>query len=203
MLHILGVSHFAQSRKASAEETEAQREFSRILKHIIRDVHPAFVAEEESEENLRNQEKMSIAKDISDSTGVEHRFCDPNQQQRRSIGYLASEAIMICHKSLLGRNLPFEEYRLKAHVIEMAQHFPKRERFWLQGLTGCREQDAVFICGESHIESFTNLLHNEDIPYRVVERAIGMTEAEREDASKIVQYLESHPELRSQSEPSL
>jgi len=197
MLHILGASHLAQSRKEGVEETEAQRAFSSFLKQIIQDVHPTFIAEEQSEENLANQGKMSIPKEISDSGGIEHRFCDPNRAERQSIGYLSGQDILSRHKTLLGTNLPFEECRLKAHAIEMAQHFRKREQFWLRGLTGCREQNAVFVCGDSHIESFTSLLQAEDIPYRVVGRSIGMTDAEREDARRIVQYLEAHSELRN------
>lgn len=197
MLHLLGASHFAQARKEGVEETEAQKAFSGFLKQIIQDVHPGFIAEEQSEENLANQEKISIPKEISDSEGIEHRFCDPNSAERRSIGYLRGEDILLRHKSLLGSNLPFEECRLKAHAIEMAQHFRKREQFWLRGLAGCREQNAVFVCGDGHIESFISVLQGEDIPYRVVGRSIGMTEAEREDARRIVQYLEAHPELRN------
>jgi hypothetical protein len=197
MLHVLGVSHLAQARKPDVEETEAHKTFSRFLRQVIQDVHPSFIAEEQSEENLANQEKISIPKEISDSEGIEHRFCDPNRVERQSMGYLGGQDIMSRHKILLGQNLPFEEYHLKAHAIEMAQHFRKREQFWLRGLVGCREQNAVFICGDGHIESFTSLLQGEDIPHRVVGRSIGMTEAEREDARRIVQYLEAHPELRN------
>ncbi len=113
------------------------------------------------------------------------------------MGYQRGQDILSRHKILLGQNLPSEECRLKAYAIEMAQHFRKREQFWLRGLVGCREQDAIFVCGDSHIESFTSLLQGEDIPHKVVGRNIGMTEAEREDARKIVQYLEAHAELRT------
>ena len=197
MLHLLGVSHFAQARKKEVEETEAQKAFSGFLKQIIQDVHPVFIAEEQSEENLANQGKISIPKEISDSEGIEHRLCDPNSAERRSMDYLRGEDILLRHKNLLGSNLPFEECSVKAYAIEMAYHFPKREQFWLRGLTGCREQNAVFVCGDSHIEPFTSLLQGKNIPHRVAGRSIGMTEAEREDARRIVQNLETHPELRN------
>jgi hypothetical protein len=197
MLHIFGVSHLAQARKADAEETEAHKAFSRFLKQVIQDLHPAFVAEEQSEENLADQGKISIPKEVSASEGIEHRFCDPNRAERQSMGYLSGHDILSRHKKLLGSNLPFEECRLKAYAIEMAQHFRKREQFWLRGLAGCREQDAVFVCGDGHIESFTSLLQDDDIAHKVVGRGIGLTEAERKDARRIVQYLEAHPELRN------
>lgn len=195
MLHLLGVSHSVQTRKKD-EGTEAQKAFFRILNQIIRDVHPAFIAEEQSEENLVRKGKISIPKEVSDSEGIEFRFCDPNSEQRRSIGYLGGDELLLC-KSLLGRNLPFKECSVKARAIEMAQYFPKREQFWFRGLAGCREQDAVFVCGDAHIDSFTRLLKSEHVPHRVVERGIGMTEDDRAIDREIVQYLEDHPELRN------
>jgi hypothetical protein len=79
----------------------------------------------------------------------------------------------------------------------MAQHFPKREHFWLRGLAGCREQNAVFVCGDGHVESFTSLLKGEGIPHKVVARGIGMTADDHAKARRIVEYLEAHPELRN------
>src|SRR6202023_2784502 len=111
--------------------------------NIIQEIHPIFIAEEQSAENLAIQGNISIPKEISDSEGIEHRFCDPNRAERRSIGYVASDDILTRHKSLLGRNLPIEECFIKARAIEIAHCFPKRERYWLKGLTGCCEQNAV------------------------------------------------------------
>jgi hypothetical protein len=197
MLHIIGVSHQVQSRKSDDEESEAHHAFSRLLKQIIQEVHPTFVAEEESEENLLEHQKVSIVKEIADSERVEHRFCDPNRAQRKAIGYLRSDEILSRLRDLLGKNLRFEECSLRASAIEVGQHFRKRERFWLQGLNGCHEQDVLFVCGDGHIESFTELLKNEGIPYKVLERGVGMTEADHEKVRGILQYLEAHPELRN------
>jgi hypothetical protein len=197
MLYIIGVSHSVQSRKPDLEKTDGQKAFANLLERTIGDVHPTLVAEEESEENLSKHEKMSIAQEVSHSTGIEHRFCDPSQVDRRAMGYLSQDDILSRHKYLLGSNLPFEEASLKASAIEMAQHFPKREQFWLDRLNGCREQDAIFICGDGHVESFTGLLKIKDIPYEIVERGFGMSEADHERVRKVVQYLEARPELRN------
>jgi hypothetical protein len=194
MLHIVGVSHSVQARKKEVEETEAQKAFSGFLKQIIQEVHPVFIAEEQSEENLAGQEKISIPKEIADSEGIEPRFCDPNKAERKSIGYLSGEDLLL-RKRLLGRNLPFQEAFLKAYSIEMAQYFPRREQFWLRGLAGCREHNAVFVCGDNHVESFTSLLKGEGIPHMVVARGIGMTADDHANARRIVEYLEAHPEL--------
>jgi hypothetical protein len=197
MLHIIGVAHRAQSRKPDAEETEAQQVFARLLKQIIQDVRPIFVAEEDSEEALANRREVSIAKELSDSARVEHRFCDPDRAQRKAIDYLTGEEILTRRRDLLGSNLRFEECSLRARAIEIEHYFPKRERFWLRGLNGCGEQNAVFICGDSHIESLTSLLKSEGSHYEIVARGIGMTEADHDYFRRIVEYLEAHPELRN------
>jgi len=106
VLHLLGVSHFAQARKAGIEKTEPQKAFCSFLKQIIQDVHPIFLTEKQSEENLANQEIISIPKEISDSERIEHRFCDPNSAERRAMGYLGGADILSRNKSLLGSNLP-------------------------------------------------------------------------------------------------
>ena len=199
MLHIIGIDHGVQTRKADEEETEGQQAFSRLVKQSIQDVHPTFVAEEYSEEQLRNTEKISVAKQISDSAGIDHRFCDPNQAERKSIGYLRSDEILMRHKARLGFNLSLEQASLKASAIEVGQYFPRREQFWLQRLEGCREQDAVFICGDGHIESksLTTLLESEDIPYKILHRGIGLSEDEHERIQRVIEYLRAHPELKN------
>ena len=45
------------------------------------------MAEEDSEEALAEQHQISIAKGIADEKGIEHRFCDPTQQEREAMGY--------------------------------------------------------------------------------------------------------------------
>src|SRR5580698_2350368 len=98
MLHLIGVSHLAQAYMDGVEKTDAQKAFLAFLKQVIQDVHPIFIAEEQSEENLAEQLIISIPKEIADSEGIEHRFCDPNNAERRSIGYLRGDEIMEWHK---------------------------------------------------------------------------------------------------------
>lgn len=198
MLYIIGVSHFAQSRKPDLEKMEDQRTFTNLLERTIKEAHPSFVAEEDCAEALAFRKEISIAKEVSDAAGIEHRFCDPGQAQRQSMGYLRGGDILRRYKNRLGRSLSFDELRLKAYAIEMGHHFPKREQFWLRGLDGCRDRNAIFICGDSHIEGFTGLLNREGIEFRIVERAIGMTAAEHEGVRRIIEYLEAHPDLRNE-----
>jgi hypothetical protein len=93
------------------------------------------------------------------------------------------------------QGLSNDEIHLKGRAIELGRYFPIRERFWLNRLDGCSQHDAVFICGNAHIEGFASLLDGNDVPYRIVERSIGVTRQEAEDFHRVVEYLAAHPEL--------
>ena len=72
MLHVIGLAHRAQSRTPGNVETEAQQTFRRCLDQTIRDVHPAFIAEEDSEEAFAERHETSIGREISQAKGLEH-----------------------------------------------------------------------------------------------------------------------------------
>jgi hypothetical protein len=195
MLSIIGVAHRAQARKRNSELTDAQRAFAFCLRRLLEQVKSKFIAEEHSTEALTELGEISIVKEIADEQGIEHRFCDPTRAERLAIGYKDGQSLQLSW--FMGgeeNELSPDELRLKAHATEIARYFPIRERFWLERLNGSRDSDAIFICGDGHIESFGKLLEGSRIPYRIVERGIGIT---AEDAwfERAKQYLSDHPEL--------
>jgi hypothetical protein len=194
MLHVIGLAHRAQAQKQQAQRTEAQKAFANCLRRTIENVRPAFIAEEDSEEALADRHEISIAKEIADENGIELRLCDPTREQRRAIGYMDGQALEIDIFMHDKRGLASEEIRNKARAIEIGRFFPIRERFWLERLNGCRDRDAVFICGDGHIDTFGRLLDSNGVPYTIVERGIGLDE-EDEWFSAAVRYLKEHPEL--------
>jgi hypothetical protein len=195
MLHIIGVAHRAQSLTPGAEETEAQQAFTRRLNRIIQEVGPAFIAEQDSEEALAERHATSIAKRIADEKGIDHRFCDPTRSLRDALHY--TDGMTIEEQMHMGdaEGLSDAEIHLKARAIELGRYFPIREHFWLERLVGCLDQDTIFACGDAHIETFTGLLDRQGIPYKIIERGIGVTAAAREDFRRIVDYLTAHPQL--------
>jgi hypothetical protein len=197
MLHIIGVSHFVQARKPNVEKTEDQKTFTSLLKQTIQHVHPDFVGEENSEVNLSERQEISIAKEISDELRIEHRFCDPDDAERKTIGYESGTVIYQVLTTTGDIALPLEELRLMAYAIAMARYFPIRERFWLDRLNGCQEHDAIFVCGYGHLESFSLMLENERIAYRIVVPDLGITTEERKDVQGTIRYLREHPELKT------
>jgi hypothetical protein len=198
MLYIVGLSHFAQTRMHNREKTEGQKTFTNLLERTIGAVHPRFVAEEDCVEALVNRNGISIAKEVADATGIEHRFCDPDQAQRQSMGYASGGDIFRFFTTTGDNPLSDDEARLKAYAIEMGRYFPVRERFWLDGLNGCRDHCAVFICGYGHlINSFLGLVESDGIPYKIVEADIGVAVDEREFVQMTAKYLSEHPELKN------
>jgi hypothetical protein len=199
MLHT-GLNHRAQARTQSGELTEAQKQFSGCLLRAIEQVRPAFISEEDSEEALAKRKKVSIAKSIADEKGIEHRFCDPTEAERQAIAYRDGQMLEIQIFMNDQESMSHDEIFLKARAIEIGRSFPTRERFWLERPGDCRDADAIFICGDLHIESFGKILDAEHLSYNVVKRGIGVTP---EDArfNRAVEYLAEHPELANPDEP--
>jgi hypothetical protein len=193
MLHILGVAHRAQSRKLDSQPTEAQEEFASAIRAIIEDFHPSFIAEEDNEQFLAERSEISVSKQIADDKAIEHRFCDPNTKERCAIGYKNFMSIAL-DLWMVEPDLSNDQLTCKARAIEIALYFPVREQFWLNRLQGCRDANAIFACGDIHIESFGRLLDTEHIPYRIARRRIGVNEKD-EPYYRALAYLREHPEL--------
>ena len=128
---------------------------------------------------------------MADEKGIEHRFCDPTQEERVAIGYMDCRAIW---QQRMGEMLPGNELYMKAQAIEIACYFPIREQFWLEKLDGCRNESVIFVCGDGHIETFCKLLERESIEHEVVKRGIGR-DGRDDEFYRAVQYLKEHPEL--------
>ena len=200
MLHIIGLHHRAQARTPGNELIGAQQAFADCLRRTIEQVRPSFIAEEDSEEALAERHKVSIAKEIADEKGIEHRFCDPTREQRKAIGCVDGQKL---EREMLNddTNLSNEETRIRARAIEKGRNSPIRERFWCKRLDGCRDHDAVFICGDEHTDSFGKFLKSNGVPCGVVERGIGLNKEDEKmgwfDAA-VQQYLNDHPELMNE-----
>jgi hypothetical protein len=196
MLHLIGLDHRVQGRLPGADLNEGQQLFAQCLRATIQKVRPVLIAEELSEEALESPPppRTSIAKEIAG--GIEHRFCDPIQTQRRTIGYKSLIDIEI-GMSMSRWDFPAEQRRCAASAIEIGRYFPIREKFWLDCINAkvCHEEEVVFACGDLHIESgsFTKLLEQNGVPHRVVKRRIGV--AEDDPYYRALEYLRTHPEI--------
>jgi hypothetical protein len=206
MLHIIGVSHFAHLvATGQTEQTERQKEFSSYLVSIVSQVKPAFVGEEASAEGLANHKLFSITQTFIKrvKSDIEYRFCDPTEAQRKSIGYVSGFALFQHFVMRGDNNVSTSENRLKGYAIAMGTYFPVRERFWLKHLDECKHMSAIFICGYGHLahSSFSKLLNQAGIEFKIEREDVGVSDEEREDAQRALQYLKDHPELEHWTSP--
>src|ERR1022692_3319712 len=195
MLYIITVCHDAQECPAKPGVSEAQSDLVRCLRRVIEEVKPVFIGEEHSCDALNSLGKTSIVKALAHEKKIEHRFCEPTSDERSERG-IKDAGTVKCQAALqwAPRDMSDEE----AEAVTIACFFPLREAHWLKKLDGCRDQNAIFVCGDLHIEcgSFTGLLEKERIPYKLVERGIGMSKELIASQSRPVRYLMEHPELR-------
>jgi hypothetical protein len=64
---------------------------------------------------------------------------------------------------------PTTEERRQHAVISNSQ----REKFWLTQISGSQEENILFICGDDHIESFSNRLTKAGYPNKILSRRWG------------------------------
>lgn len=197
MLYIIGIAHRAQARKPDGKLTDEQQAFASCLRHAIEKTHPAFIGEEDNEEFLLKRAEISISKEIAEENdNIEHRFCDPNTEERLLIGYKNFMSVSL-ELWMVEPELSNDELTCKARAIEISRYFPIRERFWLERLKGFGDVNSVSVCGDIHIESFGALLESEGIPHAVVQRGIGVNEKD-EPYYQASEYLKVHPDLASE-----
>lgn len=201
MFYLIGVGHRVQAKQVGAEDSKVQMLYRDCLVRVIREKRPILIAEEFSDHALRHVSELkraqhqSITRAVAESEGVEHRFCDPDEETRRRIGYVEGGAIVQELAWNSDEELPNAEMNDRGFATEVAKYWPIREQFWLDQLRDVLEKDAIFVCGDAHIESLGRLLDRNTIRWEIVERQIGVTQADKEWWRRVTAYLEAHPEL--------
>jgi hypothetical protein len=198
MIYLIGLSHDVQAVERGQPRTAGQEEFERILRRSVSDTKAGFIAEEYSECVQIKRNKLSIAKSVADDTGIQHAFCDPNDDERDAMDYWRYSEIW---QQLQFRHDPKlqGDIKIRAMSIEVAVHFPKREQFWFEHLPSDHDRNGIFVCGDSHVESFGRLLSAEGVKSSELYRAVGMSQREIEEQTKIRAYIEAHPEVKNWS----
>ncbi|MGB2664687.1 MAG: hypothetical protein WAK48_11825 [Candidatus Acidiferrum sp.] len=202
VFHLIGVSHDIQSYEPEKDLNDGQRRLSECLTRLVGEIKLAVIGEEMSLEMLPG--RVSIPQEIAQKAGIEHRFCDPDSEERRAMGYRDRSAIKLgLWLSPEGWHLSTADQDAKASAIEIVHYFPMREQFWLDRLAGHKQSEVAFVLGDGHVESFADLLKTNQIPSRVVERGIGITQGDKQEDTcrreRALAYLEKHPEIRTQA----
>lgn len=173
MLYIIGVDHKIQYKFWLQKCQYSQ--FEAYLGKQVAKYGVALIAEELSEEAMQPcGVKESLGQMVAQELGVEHRFCDPTSEERESLG-IPSEAELKQHLGLGKFLKDTEPQRLEE---EEQKYWPIRERFWLDRICDATVQPVLFLCGDTHVDSFLRLLESEGHDAKVLSRHWGTNRSE-------------------------
>ncbi len=160
MIYLIGVDHIkSQWEYQNGSNKTFVSSFTNILRRHIKRVKFTVIAEELNQECLEQQGvQTSTAQKVAEEFCVKHIFCEPPAQERTKLGILSKEEIsqQLYQKELW--QIPDDSPEQQIINEEHQKYFPKRERFWLDKIKNLKEEIILFICGESHVESFRKLL---------------------------------------------
>jgi hypothetical protein len=192
MFYLIGVAHRAQQYEEWQTLDENQLRLVKAIRDSIERLSPSVIAEEHSLEALG--QFYSIAKRLADEFRLEHRFCDPRSDERNRMGYKDRGQLEIEIFTHSWDVPPHDIICGRAGAIEIVIYFPMRERYWLQCLSDVLAQDVLFICGQAHIESFSQLLKSEEIDVTIVAERIGVNAEDDRLMTLARNYLAAHPD---------
>ena len=151
-VYLIGVDHSVQWNRESKEA----REFVSFLEKKISQLRPSLIAEEFSEQALKqNNVESTTVQDVAVRHEIKHIFCDPSDKEREEIGYPTKKQL----RESFGIRSSIEgtKEHKKRNLHERA-FWPLREKFWLDKIQKTKSARIIFICGSEHLESFRKLL---------------------------------------------
>lgn len=125
MIYLLGIDHQVQHQK----NTQISMVFAFYLSKKVKELNVKFIGEEWFADLLKeNGVTTTVSQDIASKYNIEHRFCDPDRNERKEIGWSSKN---------------------DDHL---------REKFWLERVRDRKNMNVIFICGADHLKSFNKLL---------------------------------------------
>lgn len=138
ILFLIGTSHIFQKGLQDAPEG-CYIDFREMVQQAVRDRSVQTLSEEMSVEALGNT--ISLCKKIASELDIFHIFCDPNDDERLSLGLPAKDD---------------------------SSTWSGREEEWLSRLK-LASFPVLFICGANHVDSFQKKCRNQGITVTVLE----------------------------------
>lgn len=158
MIYIIGTDHYFQvstTPKRTGAGKPGMIKFHRYLSGAAKRLGATLIAEEANEEWVNDQgpEAWSVAQRVAEQTGVRHRFCDPNTEERRAVGLKVGGELWDKANAIsmtTGRDV------VAVWKEEVRKGFQAREVFWLGRLKvrGFTKMTILFVCGADHVETF-------------------------------------------------
>ena len=85
MFYLIGVAHRVQTSENPGVQNAGQAQLAGTIRDCIEQFAPLAIAEEHSREALGAHQ--SIARQLAEEHKLEHRFCDPESDWRKAVGY--------------------------------------------------------------------------------------------------------------------
>ena len=168
MLYLLGVDHSAQHDGLSSDLAAANKLRESLLMNAI-EYGIQIIAEEFSEEALYEVSKgtCSTCKSVAEELGIQHLYCDPNTEQRAEYGIPTQSELVAKVKKELNVKILYGKSQ-RRYNEEHKKTFDKKESYWLNALKPYISKKIVFVCGSSHIKSFSSLLSKSNIEHHTL-----------------------------------
>ncbi|MCP4137016.1 MAG: hypothetical protein GY754_38970 [bacterium] len=167
MIYLTGVDHLIQYKNSIVPE-ETFEEFRAFLAQTVKKHSIDLIAEEFNREYL---EEVYMSPESTVETwaflrGVEHRFCDPEKEERARLGipYFAHIKERVMKKHGITKNYitdPGLRRQVEQETIEICKfYWPRREEYWYLKISDAALKNILFICGHEHVPGFKLLLES-------------------------------------------
>jgi hypothetical protein len=145
---------------------KASKKFKHYLKDLCLSERPDLIAEELNEDAIKKSNaRDSVARKIAKFLRIQHLFCDPSIEERKTLGIKCFKEI---YEELgYGRTLTREQSN-EVSKIEKT-YWEKREKFWLERLIEQRVGKCIFLVGADHTDRFASLLSANGVRCIIVE----------------------------------
>jgi hypothetical protein len=124
---------------------EAIAKFEQYVCEKVESLKISALAEEFSLDSVKiNGVSASTLSEIAAQKQLQHIFCDPGITERKRLG-----------------------------ISSGIEGSAEREEYWLEQLDCLRTESLIFICGDSHVDSFQERLRSSGISAQVLSRGWG------------------------------
>jgi hypothetical protein len=158
MIYLIGVNHRIQHNGNNSSDLSKRNGFINYLLRKVNEFDVLLIAEEFNQEALtRSDATKATAKIAAEKARIEHRFCDPDSQERVRIGIPSCVELQI---ELFGKAKTIRNHKENELLQIKCKKFNSiREKYWFEKIKDKSLYNVVFICGDDHIESFQSLLN--------------------------------------------
>lgn len=149
---LLGTWHQYQEGTAP---TECIDRFRQLQVNLCQEHSARAIAEELSKENLdRKGISESTSHKVAAQLMLNHQYADPGPTVRKALG-IQDESDVLSDYTVEELDDPSTKAELDSRLrVEYA----KRERYWMEQITGLNCWPLLFVCGADHTQPFFDLL---------------------------------------------